>query len=82
MPSVASNGKDMALAPGMCGSVSGSVHIQLPRRAATNGITVTTNTKATEDDLLADSQLLHLKEQLYLGAFAVLTQDSLQIMGH
>ncbi|MCF7476891.1 hypothetical protein L3V32_09305 [Vibrio sp. J2-4] len=31
------------------------VHIQLPRRAATNGITVTTNTKATEDDLTSGS---------------------------
>ncbi|UQA50803.1 T6SS effector BTH_I2691 family protein [Vibrio sp. ED002] len=31
------------------------VHIQLPRRAATNGITVSTNTKATEDDLTSGS---------------------------
>ncbi|WP_050906503.1 T6SS effector BTH_I2691 family protein [Vibrio campbellii] len=31
------------------------VHIQLPQRAATNGITVTTNTKATEDDLTSGS---------------------------
>ncbi|CAH1541866.1 putative membrane protein [Vibrio owensii] len=31
------------------------VHVQLPRRAATNGITVSTNTKATEDDLTSGS---------------------------
>ncbi|MFN1515216.1 T6SS effector BTH_I2691 family protein [Vibrio owensii] len=31
------------------------VHIQLPRRAATNGVTVRTNTKATEDDLTSGS---------------------------
>ncbi|NMV22913.1 hypothetical protein HKB23_10875, partial [Vibrio parahaemolyticus] len=31
------------------------VHIQLPRRAATNGITVSTNTKAKEDDLTSGS---------------------------
>ncbi|MFH4511741.1 T6SS effector BTH_I2691 family protein [Vibrio alginolyticus] len=31
------------------------VHIQLPRRAATNGITLRTNSKATEDDLMSGS---------------------------
>ncbi|MHA2770813.1 T6SS effector BTH_I2691 family protein [Vibrio harveyi] len=31
------------------------VHIQLQRRAATNGVTVSTNTKATEDDLTSGS---------------------------
>ncbi|PMG97806.1 T6SS effector BTH_I2691 family protein [Vibrio lentus] len=31
------------------------VHIQLPRRAVTNGITVSTNTKATEDELMSGS---------------------------
>lgn len=31
------------------------VHIQLPHRAATNGVTVSTNTKATEDDLTSGS---------------------------
>ncbi|MFH4859493.1 T6SS effector BTH_I2691 family protein [Vibrio diabolicus] len=31
------------------------VHIQLPRRAATNGVTVRTNTKATEEDLTSGS---------------------------
>ncbi|ENA1146881.1 hypothetical protein ABFT02_000106 [Vibrio alginolyticus] len=31
------------------------VHIQLPRRAATNGITLSTNTKATKDDLMSGS---------------------------
>ena len=31
------------------------VHIQLPRRAATNGITLRTNSKATEDDLTSGS---------------------------
>lgn len=31
------------------------VHIQLPRRAVTNGITVSTNTKATEDELTSGS---------------------------
>ncbi|EPN5000205.1 T6SS effector BTH_I2691 family protein [Vibrio alginolyticus] len=31
------------------------VHIQLPRRAATNGVTVSTNTKATEGDLTSGS---------------------------
>ncbi|EOX4080215.1 T6SS effector BTH_I2691 family protein [Vibrio alginolyticus] len=31
------------------------VHIQLPRRAATNGITVSTNTKAKEDNLTSGS---------------------------
>ncbi len=31
------------------------MHIQLPRRAATNGITLRTNSKATEDDLMSGS---------------------------
>ncbi|MFH0270774.1 T6SS effector BTH_I2691 family protein [Vibrio jasicida] len=31
------------------------VHVQLPQRAATNGIMVSTNTKATEDDLTSGS---------------------------
>ncbi|EKY4874261.1 hypothetical protein QFY08_000147 [Vibrio alginolyticus] len=60
------------------------VHIQLPRRAATNGIMVSTNSKATEDDLTSGSwhqnaDLVTLKTQDLASAELVVYKVALPI---
>ena len=60
------------------------VHIQLPRRAAKNGITVSTNTKATEKELTSGSwhknaDLVTLQNQIKASAESVVYKVTLPI---
>ncbi|EOV0145634.1 T6SS effector BTH_I2691 family protein [Vibrio vulnificus] len=60
------------------------VHIQLPRRAATSGITVSTNTKATEEELTSGSwhknaDLVTLQNQNKASAESVVYKVTLPI---